>query len=305
MPPSSGVRRLLYFQLVLLHLLFLLLSLRSHFLAFILYFFFYIYFSFFIFWWQTFNGFFRKLHFLLWHSLVFLFSCYFAVREAVGGKVAGWGWGFWGLELELELLPLLLMTMAAILDFECISAFCRSEQNFCSPCWLSLSLLPILFLVLVLVLWEIFSTDWQLCKWAATRTKEACCKFVYLHPVCLLLLSLSLFVFGWELDAACIKTLFHFLLFFPFCFCFCLMKKSKLLRKSFYASFAILANGYPSATLQLLPSIILWCCRCHCYLCYLLYMKVGQIHTPVYIQTQLAIGGKFNQTFLPACRWWK
>lgn len=33
-----------------------------------------------------------------------------------------------------------------------------------------------------------------------------------------------------------------------FPFCFCLMKKSKLLRKSFYASFAILANGYPSAT---------------------------------------------------------
>lgn len=26
------------------------------------------------------------------------------------------------------------------------------------------------------------------------------------------------------------------------------MEKSKLLRKSFYASFAILANGYPSAT---------------------------------------------------------
>jgi len=42
----------------------------------------------FFFCWLTFNGFFRKLHFLLWHSLVFLFSCYFSSKRVAVVAVA-------------------------------------------------------------------------------------------------------------------------------------------------------------------------------------------------------------------------
>lgn len=171
---------------------------------------------------------------------------------------------------SLLLLLLLLMTMAAILDFECISAFCRSEQNFCSPCWLCLASIQCFSFALehpslFHPSWEIFSTDWQLCKWAATRTRRRTAS-LSIFGLFLLLFS---FVCGQSGSfwVGCIKSLFHFPLIFPFAFvwwkspsCCAKVFMQVLLfwQMDILLLLQLLSSAFP-------PSIMLWAR----YLCYL------------------------------------